>query len=211
MEEYIIGRSGNQPFNIVAEGVSNEHARITIQDGQWTLEDLKGPNGNGTFVRNDDGEFVRVSKCRITPDTIIRLAQHGHYSCTFMARRVLNKNPKDLSYEFDAVCRLADDLYDKVDKLEQTWTTHQWIQVFAPIVAFGVSCLPLPIFDAYPILARALIALSSSLVNFLFMGDRAKAKRFLTLSKKILVCPNCGRPMSDYDIENRTCPACKAK
>ena len=65
---FIIGRSGNQPFKITADSVSNEHARVTIDDnGVWTLEDLDSPNG--TYIRNASGEFNQVYKKIISEDT----------------------------------------------------------------------------------------------------------------------------------------------
>lgn len=211
-QEFIIGRYGTQPFKITAEGVSAEHAKITIDEsGSWVLEDLKGTRGNGTFIRNEDGKFLRIVKCKITEDTVIRLADSGHYSFTFMAHRVLTTKPNDFTYEFDRVCELADSLTEKETKLEETIRKHTMIGIVAPFIALLVTCLPLPIFEQNALSARLLITLSSSLVNILFFGDRSKPKDLRKQKVSLIVCPNCGRPLSEFDIQNRKCSICQAK
>ena len=41
MKTITIGKQGDQPFEIKQEGVSREHAKLTINDnGGWMLEDL---------------------------------------------------------------------------------------------------------------------------------------------------------------------------
>lgn len=46
MKQILLGTEGNQPFKITQQGVSRQHARITIgDDGVWILEDL-----NSTMV-----------------------------------------------------------------------------------------------------------------------------------------------------------------
>lgn len=211
MQEYIIGRGGDQPFKITAEGVSDKHACITIDDlGNWQLQDLKGPEGNGTFIKNGDGLFVRVSKCKITERTIIRLADAGHNSCTFMAHHVLVA-PNDFSFEFDLLNEMARDYDNRLEKLDDTLRIHSKISIIAPIAALLFTCLPLPIFSSNPILARVIITASSSLVNAFFAGDKNKPKQLQALRSRMLVCPSCGRPLSDFDIKNRRCSACKAQ
>jgi len=51
METIILGRKGDQPFAITADGVSSQHAKITIDGDKWTLEDLHSTNG--TFIRDE--------------------------------------------------------------------------------------------------------------------------------------------------------------
>ena len=95
---FIIGRSGNQPFKITADSVSNEHARVTIDNnGVWTLEDLDSPNG--TYIRNASGEFNQVYKKIISEDTVIRLGRGGHHGCIFTGHQLIS-TPGDYSYEF---------------------------------------------------------------------------------------------------------------
>ena len=60
MKQILLGTEGNQPFKITQQGVSRQHARITIgDDGIWTLEDLNSTNG--TFIRNEEGEAQDVA------------------------------------------------------------------------------------------------------------------------------------------------------
>lgn len=221
MKEFIIGRAGNQLFKIEAEGVSAEHARVTIDDsGHWTLEDLKGEHGNGTYVRDDKGNFVRIIKCNINEQTIIRLADVGHNSFTFMAHHLLVEDPKDFSYEFNYVYKLAQDFKKREETLNQTIKrTRKKLQIFAAVVVIVLMALAYLLIDMFAnsnsIWTKAPIIVIPVLVKLFFPSDTSKSdamKKELQESKKLmLVCPNCQYPMSDYDLNNRRCRNCKAK
>ena len=59
----IIGKEGNQPFVITSAGVSRKHAQITIDHETWFIEDLNSTNG--TFVQNEDGDYIRIINMQI--------------------------------------------------------------------------------------------------------------------------------------------------
>lgn len=65
--EIIVGRKGNQPFDITDKNVSSKHLRVTtLDDGRIQIEDLGSTNG--TFV---DGQ--RIIKKIVSPETIVTL------------------------------------------------------------------------------------------------------------------------------------------
>ena len=81
----ILGKQGNQPFEIKGELVSRKHAEIIVSDnGEWLLRDLHSTNG--TYVRNEQtGEMKRVGEVRITPMTFVILGSEGMLGCSIYA------------------------------------------------------------------------------------------------------------------------------
>lgn len=99
-QELIVGRSQSSSIKIPAakDAVSGQHVRITINDnGIWKLEDLK--SSNGTYVRDENGEFHRVYNKQIHESDIIRLGNGGANSFIFTARRILALDDS-YAYEF---------------------------------------------------------------------------------------------------------------
>lgn len=211
MKEFIIGRNGNQPFKIEAEGVSSEHARITIDDnGQWILEDLH--SSNGTFVRDDKGNFTRIVKVHITEQTIISLAHVstiGHKSFTFMAHHVLEKNPDNYSYEFNLIYSKAEKLRQEEEEVNKKMFRYRYLSIVAPLVGYGISYLP-PFKNDFNLIRMSML-LPPMLVNLLLTSVMSKPRELLKLRKATINCPKCGKPLSDYDVDNRQCSICKAQ
>lgn len=87
MTKIIIGKQGDQKFPIKNAGVSRQHASITIEGGHWILEDLDSTNG--TFVRDDNGLYQRVSRVEIKEDTMVRLGDESSNGYAFMAHHVV--------------------------------------------------------------------------------------------------------------------------
>lgn len=206
MQEFIVGRAGNQPFDITADGVHNKHVRITISDqGTWTLEDLKGDSGNGTYIKDEQGSFNKVYRVQITPNTIIRLAKGGFHSYTFMAHRVLAKKD-DYGYEFETMRRRYRSLKEEEEKQENTNIKHVQISKWAPIIGLILSMTTTNLW-----LVRICITIPSFLVGQIFGGDAQKLKAIRLRRINTAICPCCGRPLSDFDVNNMQCSVCKAK
>lgn len=98
MTKIIIGKQGDQKFPIKNAGVSRQHASITIEGGHWILEDLDSTNG--TFVRDDNGLYQRVSRVEIKEDTMVRLGDESSNGYAFMAHHVVEDDPENYAYEF---------------------------------------------------------------------------------------------------------------
>ena len=210
---YVIGRTGNQPFKIASESVHGEHARITItEQGKWILEDLKGENGNGTYIQDEYGGFHKVYRVNITPDTIIRLADGGHRSYTFMAYRVLAPE-NDFSYEFKILRRMYKKKLEQERKREVLNVRHNWIAKCSTLIPY-LSCPVIEKCTGIQIdvnLRYALLMVAPMLTGLLFRHDVAKLKIMKEQRLKTIVCPGCGRSLSDFDVNNMKCSICKAK
>ncbi|MDO4319308.1 MAG: FHA domain-containing protein [Bacteroidales bacterium] len=212
---FTIGRRGNQPFEIDPSltYVHGEHARITISDDyrQWFIEDLKGNGGNGIYLRNANGDFARVYSCRIQPTDIIRLGPEGARSVTFMARRVLDPS---LHYEFSYIKSLDSQLRREEDEHNATVKKHTRNSIIAPVAGVVVAAL---IRLAVPMDPAIMIAMSSmatagplAFLRYRYKDDAERLKEIRARRAKIVVCPKCGRQLSDYDVRNSRCSVCKA-
>lgn len=205
---YIVGRCGNQPFKITADGVSAEHAKITIRDGLWFIEDLNSKNG--VFIRNAEGEFVRVYKKQIDKDTVIRLGQGGHHSCTFMANRLCAEE-NDFSYEFMMLKKIRKELAAEEARQEQINHRNGWIAKCSGLVVVFVCMFLGKYIDIDSNLKYLLIAFAPILTGLFFRKDSVKLKTIKARKKNLIVCPKCGKPLSGYEVDNMQCSSCKAK
>lgn len=210
---YIIGRTGNQSFKITSESVHGEHVKITItEQGKWILEDLKGENSNGTYIQDEYGEFHKIYRVNITPDTIIRLANGGHRSYTFMAHRVL-ASENDFSYEFKVLRVLYRKLLEQEKKSENMNVRNRWIERFSTFIALVSCCIIEKMIDSDWIgnLKMPFMMFAPTLTGLLLPNGNIRLKRLKEQRSKTVVCPNCRRPLSDFDINNMKCSICKAQ
>lgn len=212
VKELIVGRSPSSSIKIPAtkDAVSGQHVKIVVNDnGIWKLEDLK--SSNGTYVRDENGEFHRVFNKQIQESDIIRLGNAGANSYTFTARRVLFPNDS-YSYEFKMLRKELQKQKDLEDNLAKRANINGWISksagvaiyaVFEILVACGVKLDPNL---RFPIIAAAPL-----LVGLVFSGDKQRTRTLKERRNKVLRCPHCGMPISEFDIEQRQCSRCKAK
>lgn len=210
MEEYIIGRSGNQAFKIPddKDGVSNRHALLTItDDGRWILEDLKGMDGNGTYVLQDNGEWKRILKCPITPHTKIRLARF--HSFTFMAYRVKADNPMDFSYEFSRL-RQQWKYYSDLIAKEEKRIKKRKLTVNGIAVTGILSGVILSMIEPIVGIGMGVFSGGSMVMRMIFAPDNEKLNKLYKTRQQNAKCPNCGRPLSETDISDMSCSACHA-
>lgn len=205
---YIVGRGGNQPFKITADGVSTEHAKVTIRDGLWFIEDLNSKNG--VFIQNSDGDFVRVYKKQINENTVIRLGQGGHHSYTFMAHRLCTEE-NDYSYEFMMLKKKQADLMEKEARQERINYRNGWISKCSGIIVVFIGIFLGKFVKIDANLRYMLIAFAPIITGLFFKNDSAKLKAIKESRKILIVCPKCGKPLSEYEVNNMQCSSCKAK
>lgn len=221
-KEFIIGRNGDQPFQITSEGVSSRHASITIgDDGSWLLRDLGSTNG--TFVRNAGGDFRQVQERRICEDSVIRLGSGTHRSFIFTAHRVIAPDG-DYSYEFKQLKKLLSEQEAREEKLRGQIKVHNYIAGFAGVAAL---LLMLGIEEAYRavthqglleqlgpmvsmVVRMGLMGVAAAVVKMCFSGDNDRLRDTIDLRKKFLLCPRCGKVIGETEINNMQCPFCKA-
>lgn len=212
---FIIGRRGNQPFEIdpALTYVHGEHARMTVSDDYrtWFIEDLKGNGGNGIYLRNANGDFSRVYSCHIAPTDILRLGPEGARSVTFMARRVLAPS---LHYEFSYVKSLDSALRREEDEHNAIVKKHTRNSIVAPVIGIVVAAVIRVFVPMDPAIMIAMSSMATAgplaVLRYRYKDDAERLKDIRTRRSKIIVCPKCGRQLSDYDVRNSRCSACKA-
>lgn len=213
--EYIIGRASSDGMVKVpatCDRVSGTHARITVDDyGTWTLEDLDSKNG--TFVRDDNGEFQRVYRKQISKKTVIRLGSGGSGCFVFTAGHVQAPEPDNYEYEFHQMKKLLRAQQDKEQKKEKAIERNGWIAKFSGFGVIGICALLGSIkgVDIDPTMRYILISSAPVVVGLLFKGDAAALKSLRRKRDKIIVCPRCERPLSEFDVEHCQCSRCKAR
>lgn len=207
--EMILGKEGEQPFPISNSGVSRKHACITVHDGVWTLEDLNSTNG--TFIQDEDGEFERICKKQITEKTVIRLGPGTMNGYTFMAHRIVVKDSNDYSFEFLVLSQTLMELGEKEKMLKKKLKQHQQMRLLLPALALGLSYLPFVENLGNPaVMIRLVMFVPSLLSGFLFGKDPQEVQKLAVVKARLLVCPKCHRPLTQYELDNEICLACKA-
>ena len=213
MKEKIIGRQGDQPFQIPDDfnGVSRQHARLTIDDqGQWILEDLKGPAGNGTYVLDDDGSWKQIKKKIITPDTRVRLGSIHSYE--FLAHRVMVDDPNDYSYEmnalYDAYMAITAKIEEEEKRVKRRKSLTKKLIIGGAVVT--IAGMLLNVVAGASIGGLTGIFMAS---RMLIAPDAGKLNELMKERARIAVCPKCGLPMNEQSVRNRICPRpqCRAK
>lgn len=216
-QEFIIGRGGTQPFKIAdsCQGVSHRHARLTIDDrGEWWIENITGPGGNGVFLKTGPDTFERVEKRRITEDTIIRLGEGSHLSYTFMAHRAIEQ-PGNYSYEFLALRKRFKQYQAAIAEMEENNKKRMKLantimiifSVVSVAIVVGSLAMGHGLSGCSPMIFTGLVA---TLSRTLFGPKTEGIKRLMSLKSSEFVCPVCGMPMSDFAINNLKCQACKS-
>lgn len=210
--QIIIGCGGEQPFMIpgTCRTVSHRHARFWVDDnGYWFIEDLTGPNGNGVYIRDSNGEFRRIIRKRIDRDTVIRLGAGGHNAFTFFANRIIA--PDDFSFEFTLLQRQLREIQQEQQKLEieNEQKAAKIKKVRTTGIVIGALSAVGALFGMPALLGVTLI--SGGIAALLPSPDQKALKALLEKKKSIMVCPKCFQPVSETSIMNRICPLCKAQ
>lgn len=204
---FMIGRQGDQPFKIVQEGVSREHARLTIDDsGKWVLEDLN--SDNGTFIRNEDGDLEQISKKVISESTYICLGPDNINGCKFYARQLIA--PKDYKKEFDFLEEIDDDIENRLEKAEdKSKLIRKAITIISMVGFFGSFIVEDNGFRT--MLLR--VSTAATGVSSMFYDPNKQKKQLKALREKLFGCPNpaCSHHLSSKEVRNRKCAKCGAK
>lgn len=215
---YVIGRCGISSISIPVEkdSVSGEHVKITVSDeGSWELEDLD--SANGTYVKDENGDFQRVYKKVIDPHTIIRLGREGHNSYVFMAHRV-EAEDDSYNFEFRYLKKLLKRQLEEEEQLENRNARNMKIVKCASPLAMVLCIVAQYIVPGLKNdanlnlwISRGAMALAPVAVGLFFGIDARSVKALRQKRQKLLTCPKCGFPVSEFDINNMQCSRCKAK
>lgn len=210
--EMIIGCGGEQPFMIpgTCRTVSHRHTRFWVDDnGNWFIEDLTGPQGNGTYIRDSSGEFRRINRKRIDRDSVIRLGAGGYNAFTFYANRIIA--PDDFSFEFTLLQKQLREIQNEQQRLEaeneRKAKKIKNVRLVGGCIA-GLSAIG-ALFSMPGFIG--VMAISGAIAGLLPAPNPKELKALLERKKSIMVCPKCFQPISETAIMNRLCPQCKAK
>lgn len=207
-QEYLLGRSHSETVKIPSTkvSVSGTHAKITVSDnGTWELEDLNSPNG--VYIRDENGDFQKVFKKQINESSIIRLGKGGADSFVFTAHRILCSDDS-YSYEFHQLRKQLKMQLEEEAKQEKKVSLHGWITKLSGIIAIGLTYVISK--DMDPLVRCSITGAMPAVLGLAFIGDGSVTKSLKKQRTKLLRCPKCGHPISDFDIENRQCSRCKA-
>lgn len=207
-QEYLLGRSHSETVKIPSTkvSVSGTHAKITVSDdGTWELEDLNSPNG--VFIRDENGDFQKVFKKQINESSIIRLGKGGADSFVFTAHRILCSDDS-YSYEFHQLRKQLKRQLEEEAQQEKKVFLHGWIAKLSGIISIGLTYVISK--DMDPLVRCSITGAMPAVLGLAFIGDGSVTKSLKKQRAKLLRCPKCGHPISDFDIENRQCSRCKA-
>lgn len=207
-QEYLLGRSHSETVKIPSTkvSVSGTHAKITVSDdGTWELEDLNSPNG--VFIRDENGDFQKVFKKQINESSIIRLGKGGADSFVFTAHRILCSDDS-YSYEFHQLRKQLKKQLEEEAQQEKKVFLHGWIAKLSGIISIGLTYVISK--DMDPLVRCSITGAMPAVLGRAFIGDGSVTKSLKKQRAKLLRCPKCGHPISDFDIENRQCSRCKA-
>ena len=211
MKTIILGREGDQPFQIKQQGVSKEHAKLTVENVNgrevWTLTDLD--SSNGTMVRDEHGDYVQIVKKVITPDTYICLGPDNANGCRFFACHAFNAG--NYAAEFNYMEENEQMLRAKSDKLESTTNNIRKLIAIVSAVALVGSFILKDNHDMQLIMLR--IGTVVSAVSTMFFDPNKHKKQLKDMRSKLFECPNpaCDHTLTPKEIHNHRCAKCNAK
>ena len=207
MKEFVLGKEGDQPFEINQQGVSRRHAKVSIDDNDnWIVEDLG--SSNGTYVReNDSGELRSLGqngKVRITPLSFIVLGPDNAKGCGFYARQLLN--PGNFNEEYEYLNEKEKEFDMRVDKVDNTAQKIKIIIFFVNIliVAYSFSGSSTSFW-----MLRIGTLLSTGFAAF--YNPTTHIKKINAIRERFHHCPNpaCSHRLRPAEIRNMRCNKCK--
>lgn len=199
-KEYFIGREGNQNFEIddtKYNAVSRKHARLTVDEeaGLWLLRDEDSTNG--TFIVDDKGELLRVKdEVRIKPTTRICLGGKRYNALTLVVHAVVDGG-NSYGPDFDELEHKLAEYKARVEKKKKS----MWFRRIA-LSMLPVVFLLIPGID---MMGRIVGVTVASVFNAVLSGFDNQNSLNEERSRTI-VCPKCGRALTDKDVERHCCP-----
>lgn len=222
MKEVIIGRNGNQPFEITDKSVSSKHLKVTLlTDGKIEIEDLDSTNG--TFV---DGQ--RIVKKVVLQDQIVMLGN------TYQIRigdalglvpqnsTTTQQSDMSMSIEFARLKKIYEDYEAAKIKLQQENAKKQFMRSLPGVASTLLFALTFLIGDSVnsikPFMGIIMIGGIGISSWMAFKGQQTMPVKMEELNKKFMVdyvCPKCKNFLGFLpfnNLKNRgMCSFCKTK
>ncbi len=209
--EYIIGREGNQKFTIDDKqfnAVSRRHARMVVDGdtGEWRLSD--NDSTNGTFIVDGKGDLQRVTReIKISPTTRICLGGKRYNALTVPAHIVHDGGSKGFAMDFDALVPKLKEWKQREKKKQNEMKVRRVMLALLPILAMVI---PIPgMNDQDKMWVRMASVSAVSLLNAM-LAFFENPKELMEERRRTIVCPKCGLPLTDEDVESHHCSRCKA-
>ena len=199
-KEYIIGREGDQKFEIddhKFSAVSRRHAKLTVDEelNEWCLSD-EG-SANGTYIVDSRGDLVQVTgEVAISPTTRISLGGKRYNALTIVAHTVVDGG-STFAPDFDELEHRLADLKRRMTKKRNNLKWRRIILALLPIV-----CLVIPGLG----LEARFISISAASLLIAVLGSMDDPTTLAEERSRTIVCPKCGRALSDKDVERHSCP-----
>lgn len=211
MRTIILGKEGDQPFPITADGVSRHHARITIDDkGNWMLEDTN--SSNGTYIRNEkDGTMLRIGQISITPMTFICLGPDNAKGCCFYARQVLKENYGNFTTEYEYLNEREDYFAEQLKQIEKKSKNLNIVKAILPVVLLALSVAVVPGMGPVSWIIRGVASALPTVLILIFYNPTEMKKKVKAVQDKFSHCPNpcCSGKLTSKEIRNMRCSKCK--
>lgn len=213
----IIGKRGEQPFQITGTNVSAQHAEFVIdsQTGVWTLKDLDSTNG--TFIRDEStGDLRRIKTKVIHPLTFVCLGSDNSKGCTFYARQLLN--PGNYNEELLYIRKKYEEFEERIKKIDKTTQIINIFKALLTILLLGLLIAPMLYSSektdmGWTLILRISASLVPSVIIQLFQIVYNPTKKKDILRKMQACFSHCPNPMCNYKlqaehIKSMDCPSC---
>lgn len=200
IEEYIIGREGNQKFKIDDEkfnAVSRRHARLTINQStnEWRLRDEGSTNG--TFIVDNQGNLIPVKEeITITPTTHISLGGARYNALTFVAHIIVDGD-NSFGPDFDELEHRLSELKLRIEKKKKLLWFRRIALSFLPVVFLLIPGVDM--------MGRIVGVTVASVFNAIMSGFD-NATKLTEERQRTIICPKCHRALTDKDVERHCCP-----
>lgn len=215
MKKFVLGRGGTQPFPIADSKtrVSREHALLTVSDdGRWILEGLD--SANGTYIVDENGELIKIKKVAIQEFTRIVLGDQTKMGFTFLAHHVIEDDPSDYRREFRHVMDIhSQALREKadLDEKERKKANLRYLpSIISALIGLLLTFLLPSEMKPYSVSFTVIITTLLTVIVNKTAANKKGLKRFNSHYSKLLLCPKCGRLLTENDFNNQMCCACQA-
>lgn len=238
--ELLIGKEGNQPFQITNPYVSRKHAILrTLPDGTYQLEDL-GSTG-GTYILDEQNRKVRqIIQTTVTPDTRVMLGSEYILEIKTLlasfrkkeeeeqAKRAEEQRKLDEERRIKKDFRTLKGVYDRyaADKIElqRTLALKNFYRSLPTVITTLIFGLTLVlgensfIASLRPFAGLLMVILIGYSTLQVYKGQKEQPEKMEALNKQFMidyVCPKCGSFLGFIPFESlankKQCPSCKSK
>lgn len=223
--EIIVGRRGDQPFQITDKSVSGKHVKLTtMPDGKVQVEDLGSTNG--TFING-----IRIIKTIVPRNADVQLGSYFTFRVSDVIPDLLNSQSRreGSALEYDP------EILRQFEQLESVWNAYQKAKIeiqksnaskgfmrMMPtfcLAALGylISCIPV-LADYRTVITLTGLGVGIFITWISYKSATTLPEKMEKLNQQFqidYVCPKCKQFLGFIPYEGlknrRQCSACKTK